>query len=119
MRLRTRQQYQRMTQKTYTFTGQWILANVRLSSGPYSRLGITATKRYGAAYQRNRFKRIVREAFRLLYPHFKFAFDIVIRPRSQALKAKMADIQQELLSFLEKISHLRDKENSQDLSENE
>lgn len=102
MRLRTRQQYQRMSQKTFKFTGQWIMVDIRLTQGPFSRLGITVTKRYGDAYQRNRFKRVVREAFRLSYPDFKMTFDIVIRPRSQSLAANMQDIQQELLLFVEK-----------------
>ncbi len=104
MRLRTRHQYQRMTQKTFKFTGQWILVDIRLTTGVFSRLGITATKRYGAAHQRNRFKRLVREAFRLSYPHFQKTFDIVIRPRSQALNATLSDIQQEFLSFLDKLA---------------
>lgn len=102
MRLRTRQQYQRMSQKAFKFTGQWILVDVRLTQGPFSRLGITATKRYGDAHQRNRFKRLARESFRLSYSEFKQPFDVVIRPRSRALTATMRDIQQELLFFVEK-----------------
>lgn len=102
MRLRTRQQYQRMTQNTFKFTGQWILVDLRLTSHFFSRLGITVTKRYGPAHQRNRFKRLVREAFRLSYPQFTQMFDIVIRPRSQALSASIQDIQQELLFFVDK-----------------
>jgi len=106
MRLRTRQQYQRMAQKTLKFIGQWILADIRLTPTTSSRLGITVTKRYGPAHRRNRFKRLVREAFRLSYPHFKVNFDIVVRPRTQALHAKMPDIQQELLLFIEGVAKL-------------
>lgn len=106
MRLRTRQQYRRMAQQTFKFTGHWILADIRMTNGPFSRLGITATRRYGSAYQRNRFKRITREAFRLSYPDLKFHFDIVIRPRSQALHATRHDIQQELIQFVERAARL-------------
>ena len=102
MRLRTRQQYQRMAQKTFKFTGQWILVDVRPTSASFSRLGIIATKKYGAAHQRNRFKRLAREAFRLAYPQFKMTFDVILRPRSQAIDASMGDIQRELLYFIEK-----------------
>lgn len=108
MRLRTRQQYQRMAQRTFKFTGRWILIDIRLTPGPFSRLGVTVTRRYGPAHQRNRFKRLVREAFRLLYPHFKLTFDIVVRPRSQAIEAQMLDIQQELLYFVEKAFRLQE-----------
>lgn len=106
MRLRTRQQYRRMAQKPLKFTGDWILADIRFTSGPFSRLGITVTKRYGDAVQRNRFKRLVREAFRLSYQDIKVTFDIVIRPRTQALSATLSDVQQELLFFIEKASSL-------------
>lgn len=107
MRLRTREQYQRMVHKTLKFTGRWILLDIRFTSASFSRLGITATKKYGSAHQRNRFKRLVRESFRLSYPQFKVTFDIVVRPRTQALDAKMCDIQQELLYFIEKAMHLQ------------
>jgi ribonuclease P protein component len=105
MRLRTRQQYRRMGQKSFKFTGKWVLVDIRLSTALCSRLGITVTKRYGPAYQRNRFKRLVREAFRLSSPQFKHVVDIVVRPRSKALHAGMTDIQQELLYSIERASN--------------
>lgn len=102
MRLRTRRQYQRMVHNTTKFKGRWILVDVRKAQGdePFSKLGITVTKRYGNAVQRNRFKRIVREAFRLSRTQFSSSFDIMIRPRTEAMQAKSSDIQQELLNFL-------------------
>jgi ribonuclease P protein component len=102
MRLRTRSEYRRMTQKTIKFVGQWIVADIRLTKLPFSRLGITVTKRYGKAHDRNRFKRIVREAFRLSFPHFSEKLDILIRPRSQAVGVKMGEVQKELLSFVQR-----------------
>jgi ribonuclease P protein component len=103
MRLRTRQQYRRMAQKTLRFTGNWILVDIRVTQGPFSRVGITVTKRYGGACQRNRFKRLVREAFRLIHLRFNFNFDVLVRPRSQAVNAAMQDIQQELVHFVQQV----------------
>ena len=100
MRLRTRQQYRRMAQKPIKLSGEWIFVDIRFTSAPFSRLGITVTKSYGEAHQRNRFKRIIREAFRLTYPLLPCALDIVVRPRSKALTAVMPVIQKELLDLI-------------------
>lgn len=108
MRLRTRKQYQRMGNHTVKFTGRWIIVDIRVTNGPFSRLGITVTKRFGHSVLRNRFKRIVREAFRLSCSRFTPKFDLVVRPRTQALKGAMQDIQKELLYFIERASHLKD-----------
>ena len=103
MRLRTRAEYKRMFQKSLKLTGQWILADIRLTQLPVSRLGITVTKRYGSACERNRFKRLVREAFRLNQQQFNLSFDLVIRPRTQAKHATLQNIQQELLLFIQHV----------------
>ena len=108
MRLRTRKQYLRMGNHTVKFTGCWIIADIRVTNGSFSRLGITVTKRYGQSVQRNRFKRLVREAFRLSYSRLSPAIDIVVRPRTYALKASMRDIQKELLHFIEQVHGIKD-----------
>jgi ribonuclease P protein component len=101
MRLRKRQQFQRMAKSTLKWTGEWILVTLRPVQHP-SKLGIVVTKRFGSSPQRNRFKRIVREAFRLAYPEFTTSFEILVRPRSKALEASMQNIQKELKLFVDK-----------------
>lgn len=90
--------------KPLKFVGEWIVADVYPTGNLPSRLGIKVTKKYGNSPQRNRFKRLVREAFRLSYPSFKTGFDMLLRPRSKAAKAKMLDIKIELYSFVSRIS---------------
>jgi ribonuclease P protein component len=112
-RLRTRRQFQRITQgvahKDYTrYAGSCIVIEARRSPSETTpntslfptRLGITATRHYGGAVARNRFKRIVREAFRLTRLQLKEGLDLNVKPRHLAHTATTQDIIREFIQFL-------------------
>lgn len=48
----------------------------------YSRVGVAAPRRLGPAAQRNRFKRLLREAWRLTKAELPVGLDVVLMPRS-------------------------------------
>lgn len=77
-----------------------MIIDARQNNTSCTKLGITVSRRYGIAVQRNRFKRLVREAFRLCRSQLQLGFDLNIKPRSVAHNAKLSDIQSELLKFL-------------------
>lgn len=101
-RLKSSRQYQQVLERAKGIRGKYIMLHVYHNvSHPYTKLGIVASKKYGKAIDRNRFKRIVREAFRKVRSSFPVGTQMVIRPRKQAVIAKMHDILDELLELSE------------------
>jgi ribonuclease P protein component len=66
-------------------------------TGP-ARLGIAATRKMGAAVERNRAKRLVRELFRHHKP--EGARDVVVVPRREMLDVPYARLEAEFCSLL-------------------
>ena len=72
-----------------------------------ARLGIAATRKMGAAVERNRAKRLVREVFR----HHKpvGAIDVVVVPRREILDAPYANVEAEFLLLLSRTPSTRSR----------
>ena len=73
-------------------------------TGP-SRLGIAATRKMGAAVERNRAKRLVRELFRHNKPGT--TQDVVVVPRREMLEASYERIEAEFRALLARTSRPR------------
>ncbi len=76
------------------------------------RLGVVASRRVGGAVQRNRAKRLLREAWRLNRNRFEGGVDVILSARSDILQVGLAEVARELLYLGSKTGLLARKEPS-------
>ena len=76
----------------------WGLSNGR----PDTRLGLAVGRRHGGAVQRNRIKRLLREAFRLTRPQLPARIDLIVITR--------AGTEPTLAALMESLVHLAGRE---------
>ncbi|MBS4168799.1 ribonuclease P protein component [Parachlamydia sp. AcF125] len=101
LKIRTRKQYQRLSYKGRRCFGCYVMIEFCKRSQAQTRLGITVTKKYGKAHDRNRFKRTVREAFRTCHHLLPSHLDLNVKPRGFHKNLKAQDVQKEMLLLLQ------------------
>lgn len=83
-----------------------LVTYVRKTREGRVRIGITAGKKVGGAVQRNRCRRIIREAFRGLSGEVVGSVDIVFVARTRTLMMKSTDLERVMRGQLKKLGVL-------------
>lgn len=100
LKLKKRAEFQKVFRQKERLVGRLICIDWRISDRFETRLGITVSRRFGPAHERNRFKRLVREAFRLTRSELPAQLDLNVIPRQQVRSAAMAAVRDELVHLL-------------------
>jgi ribonuclease P protein component len=83
-RIRRPGDFQRAYRQRCSAADSRLLIYGRPNDLPYPRLGLSVSRKVGKAIVRNRWKRLLREAFRLSRPELPQGLDLVVIPRGSA-----------------------------------
>lgn len=96
MRLRSGGEFAAVYRLRLTASDERLLVYGRLNDLDFARLGLSVSRKVGNAVVRNRWKRLIREAFRLTQDRLPSGIDLVIIPRA-AEPPTLAEVQTSLV----------------------
>jgi ribonuclease P protein component len=102
-RIRRDADFRRAYQHRCTASDDRLLIFGYANGLPYPRLGVCASRKMGRAVARNRWKRIVREAFRLKRHSIPGGLDLVVIPR-EAAKPELQEVMESLARLAEQLA---------------
>ncbi|WP_077027174.1 ribonuclease P protein component [Fuerstiella marisgermanici] len=101
-RIRTTREFQQCYDSGLRAGDNHLLVFVLPNGLEHSRVGVSVSKKHGNAVKRNRKKRLLREAFRLLQHELPSGVDFVLVPRQRSDSA-LADYRASLIRLAAKL----------------
>lgn len=99
-RIKKRAEYKKVLARSKRRKGSFLSVDICFSNGPHAKLGITAPAKFGGAVQRNRFKRIARQAFQESLEKIPSGCLLHVFPRKKVKTAKVHDLVKEILQLI-------------------
>jgi ribonuclease P protein component len=79
--LRRPAEFQRVYDRRCSASDDWLIVYVCENDLPHARVGLSVSRKVGGAVQRNRMRRLYREAFRLSKHELPVGIDLILIPR--------------------------------------
>jgi ribonuclease P protein component len=92
--------FKRVRRSGKSYAHPFVVLVVQASETPKVRVGVTAGRSVGGAVQRNRAKRLLREAMRPLLPDLLPGWDLILIARPALPAESLPDIRQALSGLL-------------------
>jgi ribonuclease P protein component len=102
-RIRKQAEFDRVYQARLFAADDVLVVNACPTGGAHARLGLSVSKSAGNAVTRNRWKRLIREAFRLSKDELPAGIDLVVRPQKGA-QPDLAAIRQSLVALAKRLA---------------
>jgi ribonuclease P protein component len=99
-RLLSRAHYKYLHKNSIRLFGEQITVDICQGKAFSAKLGITVSRKFGKAHARNRFKRVVREAFREIYLFLPQSLGLNVSPRKPGIRPSKQEIVIDLQSLL-------------------
>ena len=101
--IRSRLDFARVYEQGSRVSDAVLLVTAARNDEPHTRIGLSVSKRCGNAVHRNRWKRLIREAFRLSQAEMPTSIDLVVQPRAGAEPDAMT-VQRSLTSLMKRVA---------------
>lgn len=103
--LRNNADFRKTYRQGLSYSNRRFVVYVRKNYLDHNRVGISTSRKYGNAVQRNQIKRIIKELYRAYEAHVDVGFDLVFIPRMGTRDRRLREVEPNFVHLL-KVSSL-------------
>jgi ribonuclease P protein component len=107
--LRRSSDFRRVYERRRSVSDNWLIVYACENGRPHLRLGLSVSRKMGGAVQRNRLRRLYREAFRLTRHEMPVGLDLILIPRRPEPPSLM-ELKQSLPRLVRQIARKLERE---------